>query len=529
MKTVLMVAAENDALPGAKVGGIGDVVRDLPKAVANEGCKVHVVIPAYGFLHALANTQHIAHFPVFFAGQVEHVDLYSIPLSSAKPGVYSDDQVQVCQWVLEHRGFSPMGVGKVYCNDPDDRPFASDASKYALFCAAVGQAILNRAFGDLDILHLHDWHAAMLAILRQYDPRYAMLKSVETVYSIHNLALQGVRPFRGDSSSLMAWFPALEYDSASICDPQIKHCVNPMRAAIVLADKIHAVSPTYSREIQRASHIEKFVYGGEGLEYDLVAAEHEGRLFGILNGCEYPEGETYKKLAKADLIKVFESQLLNWIASGEQLPSAHWIADKRISAWSARKKRGLVISSVGRLTEQKVRLLKLVVRYADKRQSVLAHLLDCLGDDGVLVFLGSGASDYEAFLRQISAEYSSLIFLNGYAESVSQALYSSGDLFLMPSSFEPCGISQMLAMRAGQPCLVHGVGGLNDTVKDGVNGFVFTGASGEEQALNFINKFTECLELMQHSAKQYKLVADAAAAERFTWQSVASEYLEKLY
>src|SRR5688572_435480 len=140
-KTILMVAAENDALPNAKVGGVGDVVRDLPKALANQGCHVHVIIPSYGFLHKNAAGEANL-FPVMFGGDVVQVKLYYWGGAHVGGG-------SVTQWVIEHPGFYPCGVGQVYCNDGNDRPFASDASKYALFCAAVGQAILNECFGEL--------------------------------------------------------------------------------------------------------------------------------------------------------------------------------------------------------------------------------------------------------------------------------------------------------------------------------------------------------------------------------------------
>lgn len=520
-KTILMVAAENDALPNAKVGGVGDVVRDLPKALANEGCNVHVVIPSYGFLHkSAAGEAHI--FPVMFGEDVVQVKLYYW-------GVAHSGRGTVTQWVMEHPGFYPCGVGQVYCNDGNDRPFASDASKYALFCAAVGQAILNECFGELQVLHLHDWHAAMLAVLRAYDPHYARLKSIHTVYSIHNLSLQGVRPFKGDKSSLQTWFPHLNYDQAVVCDPRVTHCFNPMRAAIALADRIHAVSPTYAEEIQRPSHTEQHIYGGEGLEMELVAAAKQHRLIGILNGCEYPEDAVYPKLSKTKLASVIDEALLRWVAKSAVMLSVHWIARERLQIWCAKRERGFVVTTVGRITEQKVRLLRHPVYYQQQTLPVLQHLLNILGDAGVVVMQGSGDQEYEKFLTEVSAACSNLIFLRGYSDPLAQAVYASGDLFLMPSSFEPCGISQMLAMRAGQACLVHGVGGLNDTVIDGVSGFVFRGENGDQQGIQLLERFKEVLQLYQENPKKFQTIARAAARARFTWETAARECLEKLY
>ncbi len=522
-KTILMVAAENDALPNAKVGGIGDVVRDLPKALAAQDCMVHVIIPSHGFLQRTA-AQEAATFPVLFGDGVEQVKIYRWDAQDVEPGTAS-----VQQWVLDHPGFYPCGAGHIYCNDGNDRPFASDAGKYALFCAAVGQAVLNECFGHVDILHLHDWHAAVLAVLREYDPHYARLKNMRTVYSIHNLSLQGVRPLRGDASALETWFPRLQYDQAVICDPRVTHCFNPMRAAIALADKVHAVSPTYAQEIQRPSQTELHIYGGEGLETDLVAAAKQNRLEGILNGCEYPEGAEYSKLVKARLTAIIEEAMMHWVAKSAVMLSVHWIARERLQQWCAQRERGLLMTAVGRVTEQKVRLLRHPINYAGKYQPVLRHLLEMLGDKGVFLMLGSGDADYEKFLQEISAYYPNFIFLRGYSDELSRALYSSGDLFVMPSSFEPCGISQMLAMRAGQPCLVHGVGGLNDTVIDGVSGFVFRGASGDEQGVQMLECFREILAMHEENPKKLQAIGKAAAKARFTWEAAAVEYLQKLY
>lgn len=523
-KNILMIAAENDALPRAKVGGIGDVVRDLPKALAKQGHCCHVVIPSYGYLHELSEAIPVHHYSTFFAGGVESLTLYRIDHDTLHPGFYPKSKVTL--WVLEHPGFYPFGKGVLYCDDGKNRPFASDATKYALFGAAVAQAIVNGCFGDLDVLHLHDWHAAFVAILRAYEPRYTALQKLHTVYSIHNLSLQGIRPFKGDVSSFKTWFPSLSYEENAICDPRNRHCINPMRAAIVLADKVHAVSPTYAQEIQQPSHPEEMFYGGEGLQDDLIRANQHGRLIGILNGCEYPEGEVYRKLNKERLVEVLSGAVTAFAASQTALQTAHWLAHIRLEQWRQAGGKGFVLTSVGRITEQKVRILKEEVHINGVHATVLEHILQCLQDKGVLLLLGSGDADYEQFLCQASASHAHFIFLRGYSDAASRALYSSGDLFLMPSSFEPCGISQMLAMRAGQPCLVHGVGGLNDTVEDKRTGFVFRGRNGEEQGTQLVNYLTQILDM---PAQALRTVSKNAERTRFTWDQVAEQYSELLY
>ena len=228
---ILMVAAENDALPGAKVGGIADVVRDIPPALAIQKQKVQVVLPGYGSLSQLPSAEQVAELVVDFAEEAHIVKVYKV---LAKSPVNN-----VTQWVIEHPMFAVGGVGQVYCDDPCDRPFARDATKFALFSAAVATAIVEQVFGQIDVVHLHDWHAALVAVLRAYDPRFSKLQSIKVVYTIHNLAFQGIRPLAGDDSSLAAWFPQLTFDVSKICDPTYHHCINPMRAGINLSNKVH--------------------------------------------------------------------------------------------------------------------------------------------------------------------------------------------------------------------------------------------------------------------------------------------------
>lgn len=517
-KRVLMVAAENDALPNAKVGGIGDVVRDIPVALANEGAWVQVVLPDYGHFASMASAELQGHYSLGFAGKQETVALYRIESQTHQ-------HEKVAYWALANDRFAPNGNGQVYCNDDDSKPFATDASKYAFFCAAVAQVIISGGFGELDVLHLHDWHAAMLLVLREYDPNYQQLKGLHTAYTIHNLSLQGVRPFKGDESAFETWFPHLHYTPHLICDPNAPHCINPMRAGINLAHKVHAVSPTYAQEITRKSDIASGVYGGESLEQDLIHAQHHERLMGILNGCEYPEGASYIKTPKTRLVPALKEALLAWASKSDALKSCHWLAHQRLSRWAVKKDRGVVVTSVGRITDQKVRLLFTM----HEGKAVIQHLLDELADKGMFILLGSGSENHQQQLLEMAGQNKNFIYLQGYSVAVSTLLYNSGDLFLMPSSFEPCGISQMLAMRAGQPCLVHKVGGLNDTVIDGKNGFAFSGQTIGGQSKALIETFAKVVNMCRKHPTKYSAVVKSASAARFYWSDAAKEYLEKLY
>ena len=185
-----------------------------------------------------------------------------------------------------------------------------------------------------------------------------------------------------------------------------------------------------------------------------------------------------------------------------------------------------IATSVGRITDQKVLLLRHVMHDGE---TALDHLLNLLDDKGVFILLGSGDVQLEEFLTKVAAVRQNFIFLKGYSEAISQSLYSSGDVFLMPSSFEPCGISQMLAMRAGQPVLVHRVGGLNDTVKDDHDGFAFAGDTLQNQAENMVSCFAKAMYTYREDTQRWQEISAAAAAARFLWSDVADALVRLLY
>lgn len=514
---ILMIAAENDALPGGKVGGIGDVVRDLPTALARQGQQVSVITPGYGLLSKNSPSTLHAQLSVTFKGRSEALELYRVEAPDPHP--------DVSNWVLEHSSFAAEGVGNIYCiSDPD--PFAIDASKFVLFCLGVAEAVTQGHLGSIDVLHCHDWHAAPLLLLRRDQPRYEALQSMRAVYTIHNLAIQGIRPLKGGSSSLEEWFPKLECDTDLLTDPRHRNCINWMRAGINLADMIHTVSPTYAREILQPTDERRHFIGGEHLEGDLQRAHEEARLVGILNGCDYSNSrESLKPIGKSRLCQIIESTLDHWVEGRSTIPSAHFYALQRVKEWrTKRRPDNFVVTSVGRLTDQKNRLLREELH----GKSVLEHLLERM-EDGRFLLLGSGDPRYEDFFTGIMATYPNFIFLQGYSDELSSALYSYGDLFLMPSSFEPCGISQMLAMRAGTPCLAHAVGGLVDTVKEGVTGFTFRGDGLREQAENLIERFAAVMQLRIYKPPKWLELSRSASAARFTWDKSARAMLEGVY
>lgn len=514
---IVMLAAENDALPGGKVGGIGDVMRDVPPALAALGHDITVVMPSYGIFHKLEGAEKVTLMPVAFADSTEQIEVHRL----------LDPVVENVQFlVLEHPQFSIGGEGRIYCNDSSDAPFASDATKFALFSLAAGHLIVNDITERPDAIHLHDWHTAFLAILRAYDKTLARLQSIPLVYSIHNLAIQGIRPLSETDSSLGAWYPQLEYDITAVNDPRWPTCVNPMAAGIRLSDAIHTVSPGYAKEILQPSRVEEdSYYGGEGLELELNAAFEQGRLSGILNGCDY-QATRPEPLEWPALMSSLHNQVQTWITERQVLRTSDYLADQRLMSWSSRAEPRHLITSIGRLTEQKARLFTCEDEHGS---NLLEHLLLSLGHRGVFILLGSGDPVYEQFFARAAGLHTNFLFLNHYSETLAQQLYASGNLFLMPSSFEPCGISQMLSMRAGQPCLAHAVGGLRDTIKDNTDGFTFSGKDFSEQGENFLAGFSAALKLREQHPVQWQRICNNAEKARFLWSDSVQQYVDKLY
>jgi starch synthase len=568
VKRVLLVAAENDALHGAKVGGMADVIRDLPPALAQCGVIADVAMPNYGFLAQHYHAAHMADVEVDFAGQRHTVAVYRLPRPQHKDAILNvaedqwDDAVAQI-YLFDHPLFNHQG--QVYCSGSADRPFAEDATKFALFSLSVATCLVNKLLPRFEVLHLHDWHSAMVAMLRGCVDDFSALRALPCVFTIHNLALQGIRPFIGDDSSFAHWFPQYVgklnlIADTSIFDPRYSNCVNPMRMGIVLSDKVHLVSPSYAQEVLMPSDYHKGFFGGEGLEADLVVKSLQGNVVGIINGCVYDDVSHKSNQAQPTqqseywaLLLQAENAVIKWQTKTSQLSVLDSIALTRISQskqtiladyhhLTALKssvsddEQRFLLTSVGRLTEQKVLILLQpfnpthATKIHASAKTVLEAILESLKKhqpNGVFMLLGSGDVNIANALQATAARYDNFVFLHGYDEALSEQLYRLGSLFLMPSSFEPCGISQMLAMRAGQPCLVHGVGGLNDTIEDNVSGWVFNGATLATQGEALVERFTQVLELF--GSDTWKQVKQNAAKQRFTWDEVAKQYIEKLY
>ena len=514
-KHVVMVASENGALSGGKVGGVGDVIRDLPRALAEMGWSVTTIIPSYGFLHRQNKTLSEREIVFPFGGHRHTALVRRVDHDGELPGI--------THLLVDH---PDIKGNPIYFNDPPETPFLRDSAKYAMFCSAVGQ--LLKTVREPYFLHLHDWHAATLLLLAELHPEFSHLREVHTAFTIHNLSIQGTRPMRNHPSSLEGWFPELFKSTGWVSLWQdlryYEPCYTPMAVGIRFADKINTVSPTYAREILRASDPSTGAFRGEGLEKFLQNAAAGNRLFGILNGCEYPSPFRMERLdfsCFADAaLKDLEHHPDKFV-SGELDESVF-----RLQGFREHKPE-IILTCVTRIVEQKVRLF-----FQECADGVTAidHLVRMLEErNGIFVVLGSGVAEYEEAFRKYCNNHRRIVFLKGYFEHTSHLLYANGDLFLMPSLFEPCGISQMIAMREGQPCVVHAVGGLKDTVIDMENGFTFWGNSLPSAAQDFVSATDRAMHIFSNEKPQWEDIKAQAKAARFTWEQSAREYIELMY
>ncbi|MCL1045085.1 glycogen/starch synthase [Shewanella electrodiphila] len=588
MKKVLMIAAENDAIKGAKVGGMADVIRDLPPALAIVDVCVDVAMPNYGFIANDNNAEFIAKVVVKFGANLETIDVYKMPAPFLTATGLQDKSTQDTSskgksieltssvYLFDHHLFNSPD-NQVYTEGAPDRPFAEDATKFALFNLVVAQAYIDAVIAPVDILHMHDWHAGMLVMLRAFASEYAALKALPCVFSIHNLALQGIRPIREDVSSFTAWFPELtmkltQAQKTQISDPRYPHCINPMKMGIELSDKVHLVSPTYANEVLMASDHQNGFFGGEGLEDSLLDKHHRGDVVGILNGCIYETQATHdqvtnetqatnnqvthdqvrkvsqvstvskvakyiKPVSSKQISQVFEHSqqaVIKWLGKSEYVKAVDQIALTRLQMLMVKQSKpslacDFLMTSVGRLTDQKVLLLRQTNGNSGSiLQSVLQRLKQAK-PKAIFILLGSGDKQIAVEFQKVAANNDNFVFLNGYDDSLSTSLYQYGELFMMPSSFEPCGISQLLAMKHGQVCIAHGVGGLRDTIVDKHNGWLFEGNNLQHQAQQLLLVLEQALTMHNDNPDEYLAMRQSASDVRFTWHKVAQEYLEKLY
>tara|TARA_R110000868_G_scaffold143879_1_gene362551 strand:+ start:3994 stop:5535 length:1542 start_codon:yes stop_codon:yes gene_type:complete len=509
MNNFLFVAAENDGIPKCKAGGMGDVVRDVPRQISERGDMAHIVVPSYSRLHQ--NGTFITNLNLKLRGTEYVAELYEVAPKKEYANLH--------HYVIHHPEITAGEIGHIYHDDPEEA-FYTDNIKFTIFCTAVAEAIKVGAFGELDIVHMHDWHSSLVLFLKTYHPEYQALKKMRYVYTIHNLAIQGIRPFYGNYSSLGNWFPEVRLDIPRLMDHRYQDCINLMAVGIRLADAVHTVSPSYKEDVLRPSAPPEFI-GGESLESDLQEANNQGRLFGILNGSNYKnirvaeKGLLYRNTVKA---------LFRWLQEESKKYKADFLAHtgEKVMEYVTDKPK-FIVSSVARLTEQKFYFFK---RSPEAFVEILKRLKKV---DGIFMLLGTGAPEYEELFRQLSYEHKNFIFTNGQSEDLIDSIYLETDLYFMPSLFEPCGISQMLAMRNGNPCFVHNTGGLRDTVEHMKTGFSFDGKTYDDKIRNMLEVLDQALDVFVNDKPKWKKIQENAKKMRFTWEKSVDDYYKFLY
>ncbi len=472
---ILFVSAEMS--PFAKTGGLADVAGSLPKALAELGHDVRVVMPKYRSIK----------------GEFEYVTDYSVRL---------DQSVETCIIRMTEVPYKVNGRKKglkVYFTDSYrlfDRDgiygHFDDAERFVFFCKAALNMLPKIGFKP-DVIHCNDWHTGPLCLLLKeqycYDKAY---EGISTLYTIHNLEYQG--HFSSHIISLLN----CSYDVFNPDKTEFYGMFNFMKTGLVYADAISTVSQVYAQEIKTQQY-------GERLEGLLQKRSDD--LFGILNGLDYDEFNP-----ETDTIIEKKYGLKN-------------IEDKKLNKTALQKEMGLpcrdvpVFGIVSRLSGQKG--LNLIIDRIDEMMS----------KDIQFVLLGTGDDYYHDQFRRIVERYPDKVAAHlGYHQSLAQKIYAGSDLFLMPSRFEPCGLGQLISLRYGTIPVVRATGGLAETIidynadKEHGNGFSFRNFSADEMidAINrAINVYTEYPE------EWNKLVIRGMESD-FSWKASAVKY-EELY
>ncbi len=458
-----IVFAAAEAAPYAKVGGLADVAGSLPQALAALGHDVTLYLP----LHRSIDRAKFA-IP-------EGAPSRAVPYGRTKLRVSYHSVVRDGVRVVFVRNDQRIGRDRVY-GEPDD------AKRYAFFCRAILEDLRD---SPPDVVHAHDWHAALLVPL---VARTRALAATSTVFTIHNLAYQG----RTDASVL-----ALIGLPRARLPIEDKGEANPMARAIVTADIVSTVSERYAQEILTDEFGERL----QGL-----LRERRRRLFGIVNGID---------------TVAFDPATDRHIAarySGED-PSG-----KAVCKAALQKEGGLaadgrapIFGVVGRLVEQKG---------VDLLTASAAKLLD---SGGQLVVLGSGDPAYETKWKALATRYAGKLWLTlGFDAALAQRIYAGSDLFLMPSRFEPCGLGQLISFRYGTIPVVHEVGGLAETVRDldreGARGNGFSFAEYSPAA--FDDAIARAMRTSQSGAEAWTELVRRVMREDHSWDASAKRYVD---
>jgi starch synthase len=482
-----IVHITSECAPVAKVGGLGDVIYGLGKETAKHHDKVEIILPKYDIIdyHKL---EHLA---------VEKREIWVQEGQQRYNNTIWSAEIEKLRLKLiePHHPSYYFSRGMIYgCHDDIDR--------FTYFCRAALEYLLKSG-KEPDIIHIHDWPTALVAPL--VKELFASL-DVRIVLTIHNLEHQGKCSPLNLSRLGLKGESFLHPDKMQ--DPHAPGTINLMKGAIEYADFITTVSPTYEKEI-------KTVEGGCGLHTTLL--KHESKLKGILNGIDEHFWDPKKD---PHLVKGYDTHQVKKIA-----PVLEAKVENRkqlTSLLGLEKSNAPLVCSITRLVPQK------------GPQLIKHALLKTLEQGGQFVLLGSPQnSDIEREFRQLQKELAKnknvALFLDK-DEALAHLLYASSDLFIVPSIFEPCGLTQMIALRYGAIPLVRSTGGLADTVFDidtsskpqnERNGFTFDfpDNAGVDWALN------RALELFKDKPKWQALMKQAMHYD-FSWHQVAQDYFQ---
>lgn len=448
--------------PLAKVGGLADVVYGLARALVKKGHTVHVLLPKYDLIDdsQIEELRMHSSFSIEESGQ------------SISNTLYTGKFQGVSLLLIEaHHPHSYFKRGKIY-GERDDN------DRFLYFCKAAAHVIKGGTFA-IDALHLHDWPTAgtLLFLKDQEHPR--------TVFTIHNIQHQGrCSPF--NLERLDAPFSYKE-----LADPLYVNTLNLLKGAILYADAITTVSPTYKEEIQTAEY-------GLGLEKELI--EQKKKLYGILNGIDTDY----------------------WNPATDPALFARYSVDNPLLGKQKNKRE---IQKQLHLTDGEKPLVVAITRLvAQKGPELIEYGIGKTLELGGQFILLGGAPDIKAhahFSQLYPKNPDVAIFLE-QNETLAHQLYAASDLFLMPSHFEPCGLSQMISLRYGSIPLVRSTGGLKDTVIDNVNGFTFDAIAkrGVDSVL------TRAFTLYKQEPKRWHDIMIRGMKADYSWDRSADKYLE---
>lgn len=475
-KKMQIVFASAECAPFVKTGGLGDVAGSLPAALVRAGAEVIVMVPKYATIkdEYKAQMEHFADFYVSLGWRNEYCGLEK----------------------LEHDGVTYMFVdNERYFARDYPYGFFDDGERFAFFSKAITESLQHLPAGfECDILHCNDWQTALAPVfLREFYQGLPLYDRVKTVFSIHNVAFQGQF-----SDTVMEDILGVAHIPAAATQLRCDACsINYMLGALHYADAITTVSPTYANEIQTPEF-------GEGL--DGVLRERSYALQGILNGIDVAgfDPATDKRIAANYTVEDRSGKAVCKAKLQEEL------------GLEVRDDRPLMVM-VTRLTRQ-------------KGMDLVMYALDRILAGGVQVaVLGTGDRDYEDGLRYFQDKYPGTMATRiEFDPALSQRMYAAADMFLMPSKFEPCGLSQIIAMRYGTLPIVRETGGLKDTVipyneftGEGT-GFSFSNFNGDEMG----DAVFRAARLFWDNREAWNQLVTQAMSQDFSWTRSADKYLD---